>query len=113
MSIILLLLVGSSLLLSQVKNIPLAALMSLIISALITFLAYTNFYNLFLFELELFDIKWFFGTSFIFLSITFYVFLRFIEDVTKIIGSVVTFKPILLLLSLTSLVYGFINMIVF
>jgi len=111
-AVILLILIGGSLLFCQIKNIPIAALMSLMIASLITFLMYTNFSNLFLFDLEVIDIRWFFGITFIFISVAFYIVLRFLEDIIKILGSVVTFTPVLFILSLTSIVYGSINIVI-
>lgn len=100
----LLILAGLALFLKPMKNIPWAALMGLIVGALCTGFVYTA-YPL---PETVFGISstWIYLVIFLIPALSAYLLFQFIEDVLRLIGMILAFKPIAIVLGLTCITQG-------
>lgn len=101
--------IGLSLFLKPIKDIPWASLVSLLVSSSMTGLLALNLSPVLFFG---FDIRWILAVVFLCLLFTLYIFLKFIEDLFKIIGTFLSSDPVSFLLGSAGLILGAVSVVV-
>ncbi len=90
-----LIVVGLSLFLKPIKNIPWASLVSLLAASSLTALLAYNMSPISFFG---FDLRWLLAIVFFSLLFTLYIILKFLEDLFKVVGIVLSSDPVSLII---------------